>query len=147
MSERLHLRLHAAAGGLCLDARGRLDGVSRGHLARALKAIFDHLPARRLVLGLYRLDAIDRAGVAALIAAREQARRRGIDFVVCGAQDHVRAALAAVGAGDLLLDGADASLLHLPARLRRRRVRTAGCGCPRPTRPQGRPLRCVRPAR
>ncbi|BCJ75107.1 hypothetical protein CS0771_46510 [Catellatospora sp. IY07-71] len=147
MSEHLHLRLHATAGGLCLDARGRLDVVSRGRLAQALTAIFDHLPMRRLVLGLYRLDAIDRAGVAALVAAQEQARQRGVDLLVRGPQDHVRAALAALGAVGLLADGADESWGHLPSRLRRRLVRAAGWGCPCPTRPRSRPQRCARPTR
>lgn len=143
----LHLRLHATPGGLCLDARGRLDIDSRGHLARALNAIFDRLPARRLVLGLYRVDAIDRAGVAALVAAQAHARRRGIELLVRGPQEHVRAAVAALGASSLLDDGADESLLHLPARMRRRRVRNGGCSWRRPPRPRRSAPQCVRPAR
>lgn len=142
-----HLQLHATPAGLCLDVRGRLDAETRGNLTRALTAIFDHLPARRVVLGLYRTTAIDRAGVTALITARAQARRRGVDLLVCGPQDHVRAAIAALGATDLLADGADAPSRHLPVGLRRRPVRVGVGGCPRPPRPRRSQQHYVRPAR
>ncbi len=132
MTELLQLRLHATPAGLCLDARGRLDAMTCHRLARALTAILAHLPARRVVLALYRVDSIDATGVAALVAAYGQAQRQGVHLLVCGPPSHVRAAIDALGAGHLLIDAAHASLRHLPVRTgRRRRVRTR-CACSRP---------------
>ncbi|MEV0457920.1 STAS domain-containing protein [Catellatospora methionotrophica] len=96
MSELFQLRLHVTAAGLCLDARGRLDGTTCHRLTHVITAVLDHRAARRVMLGLYAVDAIDLAGIAALRMSHAQAHRHGVELLMCGPQRHVRAAIGAV---------------------------------------------------
>ncbi|GAA2372688.1 hypothetical protein Cme02nite_01230 [Catellatospora methionotrophica] len=143
MSELFQLRLHVTAAGLCLDARGRLDGTTCHRLTRVITAVLDHRAARRVMLGLYAVDAIDLAGIAALRMSHAQAHRHGVELLMYGPQRHVRAAIGAAGAGHLITDTAGESMPHLPVRAFRQRDR-ARYACPRPP---ARPPGCVRPAR
>ncbi|MFD0598782.1 STAS domain-containing protein [Catellatospora coxensis] len=72
---RLHLRLQATATGLRLVACGRLDAATGRQLGQAISLALHRLRAQRLTLDLTAVNAIDAAGVAALIRGRVEADR------------------------------------------------------------------------
>jgi anti-sigma B factor antagonist len=63
-------------------------------VAAALAAVADR--AAEIVVDLAGLESIDPSGVAALVLAREQARRAGADLLLAAPQDRVLRVLAAI---------------------------------------------------
>lgn len=93
-------RVAGTDGTVLLHLRGELDIDSAGRLRRELA----ELPAgvTTVVLELRCLDFMDSSGLAALIAARNDADRVGRSFRVTGAAGSVRLLLDRTATGPIL---------------------------------------------
>jgi anti-sigma B factor antagonist len=93
-------RVASQDGTVLLHLRGELDLGSTDQLARALAG----LPATvtSIVLELRGVDFMDSSGLAALIAARNDAVRAGRAFRVTGAAGSVRLLLDRTATGPML---------------------------------------------
>lgn len=74
--------------------RGELDVTDAASVATALAAVADR--AAEIIVDLSSLESIDSSGAAALVLAREQARRAGGDLLLAAPQDRVLAVLAVI---------------------------------------------------
>ena len=87
-------------GTVLLHLRGELDLDSAGRLKRVLAELPDG--ASTIVLELRGLDFMDSTGLAALIAARNEAARARRSFRVTGAAGSVRLLLDRTATGPML---------------------------------------------
>ena len=93
-------RVAGTDGTVLLHLRGELDLASAGDLKRALAALPDG--ATTIVLELRGLDFMDSSGLAALIAARNEAVRLRRSFRITGAAGSVRHLLDRTATGPML---------------------------------------------
>ncbi|WP_170213351.1 STAS domain-containing protein [Catellatospora citrea] len=102
MTDKLELRLYTSPVGVYLTARGRLDSTTAHQLGRAIGVALDRCPTDRLTVDFAALDAIDAAGIGALMILRTSALRRGVHLTVADPPPHIRAAIQALRADQLL---------------------------------------------
>lgn len=102
MTDKLELRLYTSPVGVYLTARGRLDSTTAHQLGRAIGVALDRCPTDRLTVDFAALDAIDAAGVSVLMLFRTSALRRGVHLTVADPPPHIRAAIQALRADQLL---------------------------------------------
>ena len=89
------MNLVTRGGGRAVVAlRGELDVAAAAGVAAALAGVAAR--ERVVIADLAGLEFIDLTGVAALVLAREQARRAGGDLLLAAAQDRVLRILAAI---------------------------------------------------
>ncbi len=79
--------------------RGELDIVDAASVAAALVAVAARAP--EIIIDLAGLEFIDASGVAALLLAREHARRAGGDLLLAAPQDQVLRVLAVIHLADV----------------------------------------------
>ncbi|GAA1360537.1 STAS domain-containing protein [Catellatospora chokoriensis] len=131
MTEKLELRLYTSPVGVYLTARGRLDSTTAHHLGRAIGVALDRCPTDRLTVDFAALDAIDAAGIGVLMLLRTSALRRGVHLAVADPPAHIRAAIQALRADQLLAatpgDLADSASLRQHADRRRSHVIRRPC--------------------
>ncbi|GAB4057127.1 STAS domain-containing protein [Catellatospora paridis] len=143
MTEKLELRLYTSSAGVYLTARGRLDSTTAHQLGRAIGVALDRYPTDRLTVDCAGLDAIDAAGISVLMLFRSSALRVGVHLTIADPPPHIRAAIRALRADQLLVptshDHADGvPSLHRPAP---RRSSAAPHHCLRPPTGTRRPRR------
>lgn len=97
-------RLYASPIGPCLGAGGRLDASNCPLLSAAVAVVVEHPAVDRVLVDLHDLEAVDAAGVTALILLRAKVRQRGVRLAVIDPQPQLRAAICALGGGGLLTD-------------------------------------------
>ncbi|GAA1422059.1 hypothetical protein GCM10009662_80530 [Catellatospora coxensis] len=102
MTDKLELRLYTSPVGVYLTACGRLDSTTAHQLGRAIGVVLDRYPTDRLTVDCAGLDAIDAAGVSVLMLFRTSALRLGVHLTVADPPPHVRAAIEALRAEQLL---------------------------------------------
>jgi anti-sigma B factor antagonist len=93
-------RVADADGTLLLHLRGELDLASAGRLKRVLADVPDGVTT--IVLELRGLEFMDSSGLAALIAARNDAARAHRSLRVTGAAGSVRMLLDRTATGKML---------------------------------------------
>ncbi|MEU8075029.1 STAS domain-containing protein [Catellatospora citrea] len=135
MTDKLELRLYTSPVGVYLTARGRLDSTTAHQLGRAIGVALDRCPTDRLTVDVAALDAIDAAGISVLMLFRTSALRRGVHLTVADPPPHIRAAIQALRADQLLAatsrDHPDSSSPQRHAD--RRRFMVVGHHCLRPS--------------
>ena len=89
----INLSSRECDGRAVVALRGELDVADAASVAAALNAVA--VRARELIVDLAGLEFIDSSGLAALLPAREQARKAGGDLLPAGPQDQVLRVLAA----------------------------------------------------
>ncbi|GAA1408664.1 STAS domain-containing protein [Catellatospora coxensis] len=116
---RLHLRLQATATGLRLVACGRLDAATGRQLGQAISLALHRLRAQRLTLDLTAVNAIDAAGVAALIRGRVEADRCDVVLTIADPSPALLHAMRLHAAG--APSGGETGLvcIHVPRPVRR----------------------------
>lgn len=102
MTEKLELRLYTSPVGVYLTARGRLDSTTAHQLGRAISVVLDRYSTDRLTVDCAALDAIDAAGISVLMLFRTSALRLGVHLTVADPPPHIRAAIEALRAEQLL---------------------------------------------
>ncbi|MEV0718789.1 sigma-70 family RNA polymerase sigma factor, partial [Asanoa sp. NPDC050611] len=89
------------AGVAVVELRGEIDTDNAGQLREALGFYCRHAPTG-VEVDLRRVPFVDAAAVAALAAAYDVARRRGVSFALLGSSATVRRSLRVAGLGHLL---------------------------------------------
>jgi anti-sigma B factor antagonist len=92
LSPRINLSSREGDGRAVVALRGELDVADAAGVAAALTAVAAR--ARELIVDLAGLEFIDCSGLAALLLAREQARKAGGDLLLAAPQDQVLRILA-----------------------------------------------------
>ncbi|MEU7823803.1 STAS domain-containing protein [Catellatospora sp. NPDC049133] len=127
MTEKLELRLYTSPVGVYLTARGRLDSTTAHQLGKAIGVVLDRFPTDQLTVDCAGLDAIDAAGISVLMLFRTSALRLGVHLTVADPPPHIRAAIEALRAEQLLAttprDPDGVSPWHQPERGRSRALR------------------------
>ncbi|WP_155370800.1 STAS domain-containing protein [Catellatospora vulcania] len=143
MTEKLELRLYTSPVGVYLTARGRLDSTTAHQLGKAIGVVLDRFPTDQLTVDCAGLDAIDAAGVSVLMLFRTSALRLGVHLTIADPPPHIRAAIQALRADQLLAaTPCDVSDSAPPwHHTDRRRSITAHLHCLRPTAAARRPRR------
>ncbi len=77
--------LHPDHFGHPVAISGTIDAATADQVLRGL--LYASLPGETLLVDLSRVEGIDEAGLAALGAARRQARRIGGDLIIAGLPD------------------------------------------------------------
>lgn len=80
-----------------------LEELVRGQEAALLERVMPAVRAENVMLDLGRVERIDAAGIAALIALYGAARDTGHEFHVCNANHHVAEILTVVGLDRILM--------------------------------------------
>ncbi len=93
LSPRINLSSRECDGRAVVALRGELDIADAASVAAALTVVASR--ARELIVDLAGLEFIDCSGLAALLLAREQARKAGGDLLLAAPQDQVLRILAA----------------------------------------------------
>ncbi|MBV1856374.1 STAS domain-containing protein [Catellatospora tritici] len=139
MAEKLQLQLYTSPVGLYLAVHGRLDATTAHRMARVVDIALDRFPTHRITLGLAGLDAIDVAGISALIQLRALAAARGIHLATDRTPAHVRQAIHALGADYILEPATSTDHTGQPSQREacRRRFAPVGPACVRSTRRPG----------
>lgn len=102
MTEKLELRLYTSPVGVYLTACGRLDSTTAHQLGKAIGVVLDRFPTDQLTVDCAGLDAIDAAGVSVLMLFRTSALRLGVHLTIADPPPHIRAAIQALRADQLL---------------------------------------------
>ena len=95
----MDLSTRESDGQVVVALRGELDIVDAASVAAALVAVAARAP--EIIIDLAGLEFIDASGVAALLLAREHARRAGGDLLLAAPQDQVLRVLAVIHLADV----------------------------------------------
>ena len=95
LSPRINLSSRECDGRAVVALCGELDVADAASAAAALIAVAARV--RELIVDLAGLEFIDCSGLAALLLAREQARKAGGDLLLAAPQDQVLRVLAVAG--------------------------------------------------
>jgi anti-anti-sigma factor len=82
----------------------KMTELVRGSDQRLVGEIEPLVQAEDIILNCARIERIDAAGIAALIALYGSAQNTGHSFRVCNVRKHVREVLALVGLDRILVD-------------------------------------------
>ncbi|MFC7243070.1 STAS domain-containing protein [Catellatospora aurea] len=141
MTEKLELRLYTSPVGVYLTARGRLDSTAAHQLGKAIGVVLERFPTDQLTVDCAGLDAIDAAGISVLMLFRTSALRLGVHLTVADPPPHIRAAIEALRAEQLLAAAPHEQLFGVDQPADGRRSRGLRYHCLHPSTAARRPRR------
>lgn len=84
----IHIRQQATV--LVVDVDGDVDMASSPRLRDTVLELVGERTETKIVLNLERVDYIDSSGIASLVEALQQARKRKMRFILAGLQEGPR---------------------------------------------------------